>query len=79
MSAVAPGAIRPAQDEQVVRIRAGPPAFGCGMTLIAFLGLFGATQAGWIAAEAAFCWRAPVLAAVASLCMLVASPTGRAA
>ncbi len=78
VSVLAPRAIRPAWDEQVVRSHAGSHAFGYWMTLATFLALFVATQAGWLPAEAAFYWLAPVLAAAPSLYMLGASLAGRA-
>lgn len=79
VSVLWPRSIRPAWDEQVVRVHAGSHAFGYWMALAAFLGLFAAVRAGWIEAEAAFYWLAPVLAAAPSLYMLVASLRGRAA
>lgn len=79
VSVLVPGAIRPAWDEQVVRSHAGSHAFGYWMTLAVFLGLFLATEAGWVAPEAAFFWLAPVLAAAPSVYMLGASLLGRAA
>ncbi len=79
VSVLFPGAIRPAWDEQVQRSHARPHAFGCWMTLVVFLGLSLATQAGWLAAETAFYWLAPVLAAAPSVYMFVASLTGRTA
>lgn len=79
VSVLVPRAIGPAWDEQVVRTHAGAHAFGYWMTLLAFLALFLAVRFGWIGAEAAFYWLAPVLAAAPALYMLVASLMGRAA
>lgn len=79
VSVLAPGAIRPAWDEQVVRVHAGSHAFGYWMTLLAFLALFLATRAGWLPVEVAFYWLAPVIAAAPALYMLVAGLIGRAA
>ncbi len=79
VSVLFPRAIRPAWDEQVVRTHVGSHAFGYRMPLVAFLGLFLATQAGWLAADTALYWLAPVLVAAPSVYMLVAAPAGRAA
>ncbi|HCQ64582.1 MAG TPA: hypothetical protein DIU07_05105 [Rhodobacteraceae bacterium] len=79
VSVLFPRAIRPAWDQQVGRTHAGAHGFGYWMTLVVFLGLLLATQAGWLTADTAFYWLAPVLAAAPSVYMLVASLAGRTA